>query len=35
MWTARLPLVRAGVRFIDGVPEKPKSGAGQPKENVA
>lgn len=30
-----LPLVRAGVRFVDGVQEKPKSVAGEPKENAA
>jgi transposase-like protein len=30
-----LPLVRAGVRFVDGVQEKPKTGAGEAKENAA
>jgi putative transposase len=30
-----LPLVRAGVRFVDGVQEKPKSVAGEAKENAA
>ncbi len=30
-----LPLVRAGVRFIDGLQEKPKSVAGEAKENAA
>jgi hypothetical protein len=30
-----LPLVRAGVRFIDGVQEKPKTAAGEVKENAA
>jgi transposase-like protein len=31
----RLPLVRAGVRFVDGVQEKPKTAAGEVKENAA
>ena len=30
-----LPLVRAGVRFVDGVREKPKATAGKVKENAA
>jgi transposase-like protein len=30
-----LPLVRAGVRFVDGVQEKPKPAAGETKENAA
>lgn len=30
-----LPLVRAGVRFIDGVQEKPKTTKGERKENAA
>ena len=30
-----LPLVRAGVRFVDGVQEKPKNTAGGVKENAA
>jgi transposase-like protein len=30
-----LPLVRAGVRFVDGVQEKPKTAAGKAKENAA
>lgn len=30
-----LPLVRAGVRFVDGVQEQPKSVAGEGKENAA
>ncbi len=30
-----LPLVRAGVRFVDGVQEKPKNAAGEVKENAA
>jgi hypothetical protein len=30
-----LPLVRAGVRFVDGVQEKPKNAAGGVKENAA
>jgi hypothetical protein len=30
-----LPLVRAGVRFVDGVQEKPKTAAGEAKENAA
>jgi transposase-like protein len=30
-----LPLVRAGVRFVDGVQDKPKSVAGETKENAA
>jgi len=30
-----LPLVRAGVRFVDGVQEKPKTAAGEGKENAA
>jgi putative transposase len=30
-----LPLVRAGVRFVDGVQEKPKTVAGEAKENAA
>ena len=33
--TGLLPLVRAGVRFVDGVQEKPKSVAGEAKENAA
>lgn len=30
-----LPLVRAGVRFVDGVQEKPKTTKGERKENAA
>ena len=30
-----LPLVRAGVRFVDGVQEKPKAAAGEVKETAA
>jgi putative transposase len=30
-----LPLVRAGVRFVDGVQEKPKNAAGEVKETAA
>lgn len=30
-----LPLVRAGVRFVDGVQEKPKAAAGEGKETAA
>jgi putative transposase len=30
-----LPLVRAGVRFVDGVQEKTKNAAGEVKENAA
>jgi hypothetical protein len=30
-----LPLVRAGVRFVDGVQEKPKTTKGEMKENAA
>jgi transposase-like protein len=30
-----LALVRAGVRFVDGVQEKPKNAAGEAKENAA
>jgi hypothetical protein len=30
-----LPLVRAGVRFVDGVQEKPKTTEGEVKENAA
>lgn len=30
-----LPLVRAGVRFVDGVQEKPKTTVGEVKENAA
>ena len=30
-----LPLVRAGVRFVDGVQEKPKTAAGEMKESAA
>jgi putative transposase len=30
-----LPLVRAGVRFVDGVQAKPKNAAGEVKENAA
>jgi transposase-like protein len=30
-----LPLVRAGVRFVDGVQEKPKTAKGEMKENAA
>jgi len=30
-----LPLVRAGVRFVDGVQEKPKNVAGEAKESAA
>lgn len=30
-----LPLVRAGVRFVAGVQEKPKIAAGEAKENAA
>jgi putative transposase len=30
-----LPLVRAGVRFVDGVQEKPKTAAGEAKETAA
>lgn len=30
-----LPLVRAGVRFVDGVQEKPKTATGETKENAA
>jgi len=30
-----LPLVRAGVRFVDGVQEKPKNATGEAKENAA
>jgi hypothetical protein len=30
-----LPLVRAGVRFVGGVQEKPKKAAGEAKENAA
>ena len=30
-----LPMMRAGVRFVDGVQEKPKSVAGETKENAA
>ena len=31
----RLPLVRAGVRFVDGVQEQAKSTVGEVKENAA
>ena len=30
-----LPLVRAGVHFVDGMQEKPKTAAGEVKENAA
>jgi hypothetical protein len=30
-----LPLVRAGVRFVDGVQEKSKTTVGEVKENAA
>jgi hypothetical protein len=30
-----LPLVRAGVRFVDGVQEKPKNTVAEVKENAA
>jgi hypothetical protein len=30
-----LPLVRAGVRFVDGVQEKAKTTVGEVKENAA
>jgi hypothetical protein len=30
-----LPLVRAGVRFVDGRQEKPKSAAGEVEESAA
>ncbi len=30
-----LPLVRAGVRFVDGVQETPKTTVGEVKENAA
>jgi hypothetical protein len=33
--TELLPLVRAGVRFVDGVQEKPKTIAGEEKESAA
>jgi transposase-like protein len=33
--TDLLPLVRAGVRFVDGVQEKPKTPAGEVKESAA
>ncbi len=30
-----LPVVRAGVRFVDGVQEKPKNTVGKAKEDAA
>jgi hypothetical protein len=30
-----LPLVRAGIRFVDGVQEQPKTTVGEVKENAA